>query len=229
MKTAEKTIPTAGDIFKKTEKAENLSPILKALEEAHEVIKNATGAPRATIVVTRGAKGKLAHWTNYESWKAEGQGFNEILFSAEFFHRGAESVLEVLLHEVAHSLNFKNGEDGCSSEQYHNKKFAKRAEELGLKAEKMGRFGLAKTTLTDEAKTRWAEPLRIIEEALRITALAENKGKNKGRNKNLKVAICPNCGEKIRLSQKTFENCKPICGECMVDFKLQGAEEDGEE
>ena len=37
----------------KTEKTENLSVITKALEDAHAIIRKETGAPRATILVTR--------------------------------------------------------------------------------------------------------------------------------------------------------------------------------
>jgi hypothetical protein len=38
---------TASDLFKKSEKTESLSIITKALEEAHEIIRKETGAPRA--------------------------------------------------------------------------------------------------------------------------------------------------------------------------------------
>ena len=48
--------------------------------------------------------------------------------------------------------------------------------------------------------------------------------KPKGRNKNLGVAQCPQCGEKIRLSRKAFENCKPICGACVLDFEMADSE-----
>ena len=226
MKTATEKKITAQDIFKKTEKAENLSPILKALETAHEMIRAEIDAPRATIVITRNTKGKLAHWTNYTAWQSGEQSFNEILFNAEFFYQGAEKVLSVLLHEMAHSINFKNGENGCSAEQYHNKVFAKRATELGLNPQKMGRFGLADTPLTPAGLARWQKAHDIIKDALAISALTENSKKSKGRNKNLGVAICPNCGEKIRLSRKAFENCQPICGACSVNFKM---EDDGEE
>lgn len=228
MKTATEKKVSAQDIFQKEEKAENLSPILKALEEAHDLIREATDSPKATIVITRNTKGKLAHWTNYTAWKAGEESFNEILFNAEFFHEGAEKVLSVLLHEVAHSINFKHGEQGCTAEQYHNKVFAKRASELGLKPEKMGRFGLANTPLTPEGLARWQKAHDIIKEALAISALKESSTKSKGRNKNLGVATCPNCGEKIRLSRKAFENCQPICGTCSVSFRMED-EEEGED
>lgn len=205
-------------------KTESLSPITSALEKAHEIIKKETDAPRATITITRNTKGKKAHFTHYKPWKSGDEQFNEIMFNADFFRGDAENVLATLLHEISHSINYKNGISDCTQEQYHNQKFAKVAEGLGLKTEKVKRFGFAQTTLTPEGKERWAEALKIIADALKITALAEPENAPKGRNKNLLVAECK-CGEKIRLSLKTLEKTRPICQECKSEFKTQEEEE----
>ena len=42
-------------------KAENLSTLAIALEKAHAIIKEETGAPRVTILVTRALKGRKGH------------------------------------------------------------------------------------------------------------------------------------------------------------------------
>lgn len=210
------------------EKTEALSPVVAKLEEAHALIREATGAPRATLLIARDTKNKAGHFTNYQAWKSEGEGFHEILISADWFKNGAEFVLDTLIHETAHSINFQSKIKDCSGEGYHNKDFKKTAEALGLKAEKSKRGGFNQTSLTPEGKERWAEALSIVEEAIKLVAIP-TANKPKGRNKNLGVASCPECGEKIRLSQKSFEKCKPICGECLVDFKMAGTEEEGEE
>ena len=207
-------------------KTESLSPITTALEKAHEIIKKETDAPRATITITRNTKGKKAHFTHYKPWKSGEESFNEIMFNADFFKNGAEGVLATLLHEISHSINYKNGVKDCTDEQYHNKQFAKVAEGLGLKTEKVKRFGFALTTLTPEGKEKWAEALSIIAEALKITAIQESESAPKGRNKNLLVAKCE-CGEKIRLSLKTLEKCAPICQDCETEFKTE--EEEGDD
>jgi len=89
-------------------KAENLSTLAIALEKAHAIIKEETGAPRATILVTRNLKGRKGHFTHFTPWTAGGDSFHEIAFNLEHFTT-AEELLSTLIHEVAHSLNFQNG------------------------------------------------------------------------------------------------------------------------
>jgi hypothetical protein len=198
------------------EKSESLSIITTALEQAHEIIKNETGAPRATILVTRALKGAHAHFTHFTPWESEGVKFNEIALNAESFSLGAEHVLDSLLHEVAHSINFSNGVKDCSSNQYHNAHFARVAQSLGLKTEEIKGQGHAKTTLSDEAILRWSIPLAIIEQALKITALKGDNNKPKGRNTNLIKAQCP-CENTIRASKGVLEG-GIRCDQCDCNF-----------
>jgi len=79
--------------------------------------------------------------------------------------------------------------------------------------------------VSDECAERWAEPLRLIEAALKLTADSDGgQAKPKGRNKNLPVAKCE-CGDSIRLSLKTLEKCKPMCQECETEFKVEEADD----
>jgi hypothetical protein len=110
------TTATATKATGKATKAEALSTITKALESAHELIKAETGAPRATILVTRNLKGAKGHFTPYTPWNNGGESFNEIAFNLEHFTT-PEELLSTLLHEVAHSLNHLNGIEDCSSNQ----------------------------------------------------------------------------------------------------------------
>ena len=210
---------TAGDIFTKTApRVENLSTITKALEEAHEIIAKETGAPRATIVTGRSAKVN-GHFTPWTPWASGTETFHEMFITIA--KREAREMLGTLLHETAHSIDNKEGIQGTSGDGYHNKKFKERAESLGLTITQAPRIGFSVTEVSDECAKRWAEPLRLIEEALRLTA--DNDGgtaKPKGRNKNLPVAKCE-CGESIRVSLKTLEKCKPICQECETEFKVE--------
>ena len=226
MKTAtKKTEKTAHDIFKKGEKVESLSTITKALEEAHEIIRKETGAPRATILVTRKTGNTMGHFTNWQPWISGAESFHEIMISANYFPRGARAVLGTLLHETAHSLDLQNGIQGVTGEGYHNKKFKETAEGLGLTITQAPRIGFSNTEVSDDCATRWADALALIEEALLLTADSEEAAKPKGRNKNLLVAQCE-CGEKIRLSLKTLEKCAPICQDCETEFKTEESEGD---
>jgi hypothetical protein len=222
MKTAtKKTATTAADIFAKGEKAENLSIITKALEEAHEIIRKETGAPRATILVTRKTGNTMGHFTNWQPWISGAESFHEIMISANYFPRGARAVLGTLLHETAHSLDLQNGIQGVTGEGYHNKKFKETAEGLGLTITQAPRIGFSNTEVSDDCATRWADALRLIEEALRLTADSEQAPAPKGRNKNLLVAEC-DCGNKIRLSQSVLDSSRPKCQDCDSEFLVIG-------
>ena len=200
----------------KANKTEALSTITKALEQAHEIIKTETGAPRATILVTRDMKGKLAHFTHYQPWQVNGEGFNEIAFTAEMFAKGADFVLGVLLHEVAHSLNFAEGVKDCSANQYHNAKFKSRAESLGLKTVEIKGKGHAWTEITEFGIKRFAKAVKVIETALEITAISQDKAKPKGRNTNLIKAVCP-CQQVIRASRGVLDS-GVSCNACGGEF-----------
>jgi len=198
------------------EKSESLSIITTALESAHEIIKEETGAPRATILVTRALKGAHAHFTHFTPWESDGVKFNEIALNAESFSLGAEHVLDSLLHEVAHSINFSKGVKDCSSNQYHNAHFARVAHSLGLVTSEIKGKGHAKTTLSTDAVLRWAIPLAIIEQALKITALKGDNNKPKGRNTNLIKAQCP-CENTIRASKGVLD-AGVSCDACGMQF-----------
>lgn len=198
-------------------KTENLSGIVTALEGAHSIIREKTGAPRATILVTRKTGRTMGHFTPWHAWKAGDDSFQEIMISANYFERGARAVLGTLLHETAHSIDTQAGIKGVSGDGYHNQKFKATAEALGLTITQAKGIGWSVTEVSDECAERWSDALALIESALSLMAESEQGGKSAGRNKNLKLAKCA-CGEKIRLSAKTLEKCAPICQNCGVEF-----------
>ena len=210
MKSAIKSAPNAS-------KCESLSIITKALEDAHQIIKEETNAPRATILVTRALKGRKGHFTHYMPWQSNGESFHEIAFNLEHFTT-AEELLSTLIHEVAHSLNFSNGIKDTSANQYHNAKFKSQAEALGLKTIEVKGKGHASTELTDFGAKRWSKALTILTKALEITAISdEGNAKPKGRNTNLIKAICE-CEQIIRASA-TVIKAGVRCESCEELFK----------
>lgn len=195
----------------KTTKAEALSTLTKALEQAHELIKTETGAPRATLLVTRDLKGRKGHFTPFTPWQNGEESFNEIAFNLEHFTTPAE-LLSTLLHEVAHSLNHANGIEDCSANQYHNAKFKTQAEALGLKTIEIKGKGHASTELTELGAKRWKKALGILTNAFDLTALGGAQAKPKGRNTNLIKAMCE-CENVIRLSRTVLE-IGVTCNQC---------------
>lgn len=196
------TATTATKTAKAT-KAEALSTITKALENAHEIIKAETGAPRATILVTRDLKGRKGHFTPSTPWTNGEESFNEIAFNLEHFTT-PEELLSTLIHEVAHSLNHANGIQDCSANQYHNGKFKAQAEALGLKTIEIKGKGHAATELTEFGAKRWAKALKVLSNAFDLVALGGEQAKKKGRNTNLIKATCE-CENVIRLSRGVLE------------------------
>lgn len=201
-------------------RTEHLSGIVSALEGAHSIIREKTGAPRVTILVTRKTGRTMGHFTHSKLWKAGEEQFHEIMVSANYFERGARAVLGTLLHEVAHSIDAQNGIQGVSGDGYHNKKFRATAEALGLTITQAKGIGWSVTEVSDECANRWADALALIESALSLMADSEQGKKSAGRNKNLKVAMC-DCGEKMRISAKALEKCAPLCQTCGVEFRAQ--------
>jgi hypothetical protein len=199
----------------KATKAEALSTITKALESAHEIIKAETGAPRATILVTRALKGRKGHFTPFTPWRTNEEAFSEIAFNLEHFTT-PEELLSTLLHEVAHSLNHANGIEDCSSNQYHNAKFKKQAEALGLKTIEVKGKGYAATELTEIAAKRWKKALTILTNAFDLVALGSESAKPKGRNTNLLKAQCP-CEQTIRASRGVID-AGVRCDACGCQF-----------
>ena len=199
-------------------KTENLSGIVSALEQAHAMIQEKTGAPRATILVTRKTGRTMGHFTHAKLWKAGDEAFHEIMVSANYFERGARAVLGTLLHEVAHSLDLQNGIQGVTGDGYHNKKFKETAEALGLTITQAKGIGWSVTEVSDACAERWAEALALIENALALMADSEQAKKTGGRNKNLKSARC-GCGGVIRLSASVLEKCAPKCQNCGEMFR----------
>jgi hypothetical protein len=199
-------------------KTENLSGIVSALESAHALIQEKTGAPRATILVTRKTGRTMGHFTHAKLWKAGDEAFHEIMISANYFTRGARAVLGTLLHEVAHSLDLQAGIQGVTGDGYHNKKFKDTAEALGLTITQAKGIGWSVTEVSDACAERWAEALALIENALALMADSEQAKKTGGRNKNLKSARC-GCGGVIRLSATVLEKCAPKCQNCGEVFR----------
>ena len=194
----------------------NLSDLVRALEDVQDSVISKIGQfPKSTIVVAREEKGKKhGHFTTLETWQNGEDLRHEIFLSAESLSRGAKETLGTLLHEMAHAFNHAEKIEDVTGDGYHNKKFQSTAERIfGLKIEKAKGIGFSKTSVPDEAIIRWSEELAKIEEALKVHALSLNGRAGKGRDKNGVKAVC-GCGEIIRLSQKAYDNCQPMCSEC---------------
>lgn len=172
-------------------------------------------------------------------WKGKKQSdehLHEVVVVAEHLDRPAEDVVETLIHEAAHAMNFERGKKDCSASQYHNQVFKAAAEELGLEVTQVRHYGFAVTSLPEATAARYAaeiEGLRAVmihrKKPLSVTVPPgtgppttgddnddEDDDKPKSR---LRKAVC-DCGFIIRVAKKTIEDTVIRCESCGEPFRL---------
>jgi len=104
-----------------------------------------------TFVPTKNAHGHLTSEPVWVSDKADSK--YELNISAYTISRSPEKICATLLHEQCHLYNLINEiKDTSDYGRYHNKNFKIAAEDHGLIVKKDGRYGWAKTTLTEDTK-----------------------------------------------------------------------------
>lgn len=219
----------------------DLSPAVKALEDAYRMIRRAyPGAPDVTIVVKRDARA-WGHTTVDPTWStatSNAATHYEVMISGENLRRGAREVAATLLHEAAHAINLASGVRDCDVNGRHNTKFRDRAQALGLDVTEHGWHGWTRTSLSEDGATRWAKMLARLDKGLAASAVAADPPatlvvvppagggvqggqpvippKRTGR-RNLIKAQC-SCGHSIRASRTVLDNAKPLCAACGKQF-----------
>jgi len=129
--------------------------VTNRLVEAFEFFNKELGTnldvPVFTLIPNRGRQSYYG-WYWQGRWKEGKKTLPEINITADTLKRDVEDVCETVIHEMVHYKN--NVEDivDCNNNQYHNKHFKKRAEEFGLKVEKVKNKGYARTSLDEKAK-----------------------------------------------------------------------------
>jgi hypothetical protein len=99
----------------------------------------------------------LGHFSalRWKGKKKADEHLHEVVVIAEHLDRPAEDVVETLIHEAAHALNFERGIHDCSASQYHNAHFKAAAEELGLEVSQVRHYGYALTALPEATARRY--------------------------------------------------------------------------
>jgi ribosomal protein S27E len=132
----------------------SLGPAIAELERAHTefsfLFKRQLPLPVYTIL----PKGRrnAAGWFWANRWQlGPDQRLPEINVCAEYLARPVKDIAELLLHEMCHYANWLDGIRDCSSSQYHNQKFRRRCDSIGLLCAK-GPRGWAYTSLSNKLK-----------------------------------------------------------------------------
>lgn len=170
------------------------------------------GKDRPIIIIQTVGRKNVHGWMHPSKWQGQGESdsLNEITVGAEHLTRGVEETVVTLVHEMAHHINNLEGIKDCSKEQYHNRKFKDRAEAVGLKAEKMGRFGWGKTTASPELAREIAS-LKVNAEAFNVFRTRDRA--EKAPTKLIKWSC--SCGVNVRCAVELVATCN-LCDEPFI-------------
>lgn len=186
-------------------------------------------------------RGVLGHFAplRWSPRRQNGALLHEVVVVGEHLDRAPGDIVETLLHEAAHAMNFERGIRDCSASQYHNQKFQMAAEEIGLAVAKVPHYGYALTVMTPVTTRRYEDVTHELTEVLlhrrgvlisvktpkdggsedgETPPTATNDDTTKGRNRK---AICA-CDPPfiIRASKKTLTDTTVRCDRCGDAFDL---------
>jgi len=124
--------------------------LVEAFEFFNKELDTNLDTPVFTLIPNRGRQSYYG-WYWAGRWKDGKKTLPEINITADTLKRSVEDICETIIHEMAHYKNSVAGIVDCNANQYHNKHFKKRAEEYGLKVERMKNKGYARTSLDEKA------------------------------------------------------------------------------
>jgi len=213
-------------------------PILTVLDKvAREVVEEHGIEGRVSIVL--GAAGytrsgqKHGHF-QARSWEdGDGNDIHEISLSGESLKRGAVATIGTLIHELAHAYCHENNiKDTSDSGRWHNQKFKKVAEDMGLTIEKADRIGFSVTTVPEHTQARYAGPIAELTEAIKAWRRAPGLLDDlleKPKSKKYMMQ-CPECQDPVATTKKWFERNEwnLFCKEHSEQFELytEGGDDD---
>ena len=207
-----------------------LTELWSAIRERHASVPSVVLLPAPSLTRKMNVLGHFAPLRWKVTKSTNHPSLHEVVVVAEHLDRSAEDILETLLHEAAHALNFARGIKDCSKSQYHNERFKEAAEELGLEVSRIPNYGWARTSLARETASRYeggVAELRavLIHRHRPIVPSGTTTGdgtmpedEEGPRSRHLK-ATCA-CPYVIRASKMTLENTTIRCESCGKPFRV---------
>lgn len=217
-------VPAPGTGITTPPAAPAASLLLAVLEDTWKAIRcHHPEIPPVVIIIASGTDSKYPKWGHHAPgrWHASNTEHAEIMISGEGLRREPCDVLGTLLHEAAHVLADVRGITDTSRQgRYHNKKYARLAEELGLDVtdDEDGQFGWTITTVPGLTATRYESQLAALTAAMTLWRSDEHTSRATRRNTNLIAAVCP-CGRSIRVAASTLAEAPITCQACDGHFE----------
>lgn len=176
--------------------------------------------PKVVITIQSTPKA-YGHFTCYDAWHCQDEGFHEINIGAGTLDRPIENVTATLLHEMVHEYCFVHGiKDTSRAGTYHNKRFKQEAEQRGLRIDYDSRIGFSITSPSEQLLDFCIENSLTDIQIGRNDAQSFYRGGVPGRKSatgiqrtggsNYRRYICPVCGNIAR----TTKDMLLICGSC---------------
>lgn len=226
---------------------DHLEQLWNEIREAH------TEIPTAVIITGQGTSKsrrarhvRLGHFRP-GCWQTfAGERDPEVFIAGETIAAGPEMVLETMLHEAAHALGAVRGikNTSASGGQWHNKKFAALAREVGLEPPERAQppLGFSECKLTRAALAHYGPVLGLIERG-RLASLpddgepvgdpnAPRPTKPAGEKTGGKRVACE-CGclptpRRLQLTPKQLAEGAVLCGNCGEPFTPPVAAEEAQ-
>jgi hypothetical protein len=200
------------------------SELVRALELAWSAIRRRhTELPDAVLIVGSGSEGRvhglrLAHFAA-SRWSAGEGTLGEVFIAGEGLDRGAVHVLGTLLHEASHALGYERElQDTSRQGRYHNARFRRLAEEIGLTVEHHQRLGWSLTSVPDRTKLLYAAEIATLDRAITAHRSRElSTTEKRPPSRNAAVAVC-GCGRRIRIAPAVLAIGPILCGVCGQPF-----------
>ncbi|MEZ6117156.1 MAG: SprT-like domain-containing protein [Pirellulaceae bacterium] len=167
--------------------AKSIQPAIAELERAfaffaHELWfkPRKVKLPRPIITIQYAGRGNRLGWFWREKWKEirSGRTVSEINICAEHLESDNYAIAETLIHEMVHYANWLRKIRDCSSNQYHNKKFKRECENVGLICRQMGWRGWADTDLTPELE-KLVDDCALSDEAFSVFRIQPGRSSGK--------------------------------------------------
>lgn len=195
--------------------------------------------PAVVVLVGPGDHGKRRKWGHFAPgrWaRAAGlaaetnvERVHEVLLAGESLERDAVDTVGTMLHEAAHALAEARGvKDTSRRGAYHNAKYRKLAEELGLDVAKDDRIGWSLTTIRPATVERYAaevEALRLAQEKTRGARRrwAEEKEEKEKPGRTTWVCSCSPEPRRLPWGKRDMEVAPVICTKCEAEFVLEAS------
>lgn len=198
-------------------------PLLEALSELWERLRDQVAdLPPALFTVsptTRRNDHGPARWTREDDGAVSG-----LVVSADVLQEGAESVVEMVLHDAAHILNWiRDVKDTTTRGAYHTQAFLTTAEEVGLEwsdgAERTATRGFSNPVMSTEARERYAADVEALEGVIPLTLPHLALPPTTARTDRLTLQCQCNPPRKLRISRTVAAQGPIKCGVCDATFE----------